>query len=40
MCPTSSNELPVTFLIGADEFCISEHVALHCLLDPRFGRAF
>jgi hypothetical protein len=40
MGPTSSNELPVTLLIRADEFGISQHMAMHCLLDPRFRRAF
>jgi hypothetical protein len=25
--------LPVTLLIRADEFCIGQHVALHCSLD-------
>jgi hypothetical protein len=28
--------LPVTLLIRADEFCIGQHVALHCSLDLRF----
>jgi len=30
--------LPVTLLIGADEFCICQYVALHCSLDLRFRR--
>ena len=32
--------LPVTLLIRADELCIGQYVALHCLLDLRFRRAF
>jgi hypothetical protein len=31
--------LPVTLLIRADEFCIGQHVTLHCSLDLRFRRA-
>ena len=32
--------LTVTLLIRADEFCIDQHVSLHCSLDLRFCRAF
>ena len=31
--------LPVTLLISADELCIGQYVAPHCLLDLRFCRA-
>src|SRR5262249_58315683 len=30
--------LPVTLLIGADQLCICQYVALHCSLDLRFRR--
>ena len=33
------SRLPVTLLIRADEFCIGQHVTLHCSLDLRFRRA-
>jgi hypothetical protein len=36
----SCSRLPVTLLIRADEFRISQHVVLHCSLDLRFHRAF
>jgi len=31
--------LPVTLLIGADELCIGQYVAVHRSLDLRFRRA-
>ena len=31
--------LPITLLVRADQFCIGQHVALHCSLDLRFCRA-
>ena len=34
------SRLPVTLLIRADEFCFSQHAAMHCSLDLRFRRAF